>query len=104
MSQETYLRYLQSPAWQATRRAAIQRSNAQCQDCGAFRHLEVHHLTYARLGAEHASDLRVLCRSCHRRAHARHQASFSAALEHISRIVPRALERLGLTVTRGDAA
>lgn len=30
--------------------------------------LQVHHLTYARLGKEKLSDLRVTCESCHKKA------------------------------------
>lgn len=31
--------------------------------------LQVHHLTYIRLGNEDLSDLQVLCLGCHRRRH-----------------------------------
>ena len=31
--------------------------------------LEVHHLSYARLGHEHDEDLYVVCRSCHSDLH-----------------------------------
>jgi len=34
-----------------------------------FRNLEVHHLTYDRLGDERMDDLEVLCPDCHRKAH-----------------------------------
>jgi 5-methylcytosine-specific restriction endonuclease McrA len=34
------------------------------------RAVEVHHLTYERLGEERLTDLVALCRSCHEREHA----------------------------------
>ena len=46
------------------------RAGWQCQECGRASSemtLDVHHLTYERLGHERADDLIVLCRSCHER-------------------------------------
>ena len=38
----------------------------KCDRCGKhYPFLEVHHLTYARLGNERDSDLEVLCNDCH---------------------------------------
>ncbi len=63
-----YDRYLESPAWRAAREAAIRRARGLCQWCGAAGKLEVHHLSYARLGHERPGDLAALCRDCHRMA------------------------------------
>lgn len=43
-----------------------------CEDCGGlFYHYEinVHHLTYERLGHERESDTVVLCETCHAKRH-----------------------------------
>lgn len=67
---DSYAAYLRSPHWQALRRQALDLARRRCP-CGACTGLQVHHLTYARLGAERLGDLAVLCRGCHRRVHSR---------------------------------
>jgi hypothetical protein len=67
---DSYAAYLRSPHWRALRRQALDLAQRRCP-CGARTELQVHHLTYARLGAERLGDLAVLCRGCHRRAHSR---------------------------------
>lgn len=64
-----YLAYLNSPSWRVTRNRALSRARYTCARCGAKRDLNVHHLTYVRLGAELDADLEVLCFSCHRGHH-----------------------------------
>lgn len=61
--------YLRSPHWRLTRKAALGRARYQCSSCGATRRLQVHHLTYQRLGRERDEDLRVLCEDCHHQEH-----------------------------------
>lgn len=78
-----YRDYLQSAAWQRVRR---------CQDCGEHRQLEVHHLTYARIGHEEMSDLRVLCHGCHGERHG--FEAIPSGLEPIRSIVDRVVTRL----------
>lgn len=69
-----YVAYLGSPAWRATRKAALARAGDRCQfevpdpagamslpRCDKTKGLEVHHRTYARLGRELPEDLEVLC-------------------------------------------
>lgn len=68
-AEEGYASYLQSPHWLATREWALERSRRRCEECGA-RGVDVHHLTYDRVGAELPGDLIVLCRRCHDYAHA----------------------------------
>jgi len=60
--------YLRSPHWRARRSQAIGRAGGRCERCGAGGRLEVHHLTYKRLGRERDRDLRALCHRCHRLA------------------------------------
>ena len=62
--------YLQTPHWQLTRKRALLRAGFQCQGCErANLSLDVHHLTYDRLGREAEADLIVLCRLCHAKEH-----------------------------------
>ena len=66
-----YSRYIQSPEWAAVRKAKFQQAGTRCQECGGDERLEVHHLTYDRLGHERLEDLQVLCHWCHMREHGR---------------------------------
>lgn len=89
MTKLEYRAYLLSEHWQAVRRGALWRAQNRCQspicryhwvrgltdseitECvphGDYR-LDVHHLTYERLGAELPDDLLVLCRDCHELIH-----------------------------------
>jgi 5-methylcytosine-specific restriction endonuclease McrA len=74
---DLYTEYLASPAWAATRAAALDRAGGVCQApaCGARSGLEVHHGTYERLGSEAWGDLTVLCKDCHEAADRRRQGA-----------------------------
>jgi 5-methylcytosine-specific restriction endonuclease McrA len=72
--QANYDAYLRSFEWRVFRskwrrhyRQSLGREPA-CQVCGASR-VELHHLTYARLGRERFDDVVPLCRPCHRKSH-----------------------------------
>ena len=66
---EFYLTYLDSAEWRARRCEIIEARGAECESCGADDEmLELHHLTYERLGNELDEDLVLLCERCHRRA------------------------------------
>jgi 5-methylcytosine-specific restriction endonuclease McrA len=68
-----YREYLRTPEWRRARAAALLRAGHCCSlDVTHTQNLEVHHRTYERLGAELASDLVVLCESCHRLHHKEH--------------------------------
>jgi 5-methylcytosine-specific restriction endonuclease McrA len=64
-----YRAYLETDAWREVREAAIERANHCCERCGAEKRLQVHHKTYANLGAEKPEDLEVLCADCHLEEH-----------------------------------
>ena len=72
-----YEGYLQSKKWANLRHRKLAYENYTCKRCGysAFnnydieRTLDVHHLTYERLGDENFDDLIVLCRNCHEKEH-----------------------------------
>ena len=63
--------YLRSNHWRILSRATRE-ARGKCEAC--YRKLDIsclhaHHLTYKRLWFERPSDLQVLCRECHRKAH-----------------------------------
>lgn len=66
-----YQRYLHSPHWLRVRRAALERDGYQCCRCPTRKRLEVHHVSYERLGREELADVETLCRSCHKKHHGR---------------------------------
>ena len=65
----SYSDYLQTPHWQDKRAGAIRRAGGRCERCGKRGRLDVHHVTYARLGREADGDLVALCRACHAAVH-----------------------------------
>jgi 5-methylcytosine-specific restriction endonuclease McrA len=67
---QTYLQYLESPEWWRQASAARKRARHRCERCGSLGPLHVHHSSYNHLGAEHSTDLEVLCEACHRAEHA----------------------------------
>ena len=65
-----YELWLRSRTWRALRTRLIKQSDGACEHCGRnyLVVLELHHLTYARLGCELDDDIEVLCRLCHEQA------------------------------------
>lgn len=90
MRSRRYRDYMHSPAWRRRRAQAVKRAGFRCERCGSMRRLEVHHLTYARLGAEAPADLRVLCHDCHRR---QHDSPLRAALRAAGRLIRKRTTR-----------
>lgn len=66
MDTQSYREYLSTAVWRTRRNRALKLAQYRCHQCGAGRGLQVHHLTYARIGSEWDADLQVLCESCHR--------------------------------------
>jgi 5-methylcytosine-specific restriction endonuclease McrA len=63
--------YLRSPEWRRQRAWLLAAIGYRCHRCGTYdKHLDVHHLTYANLGAEEPDDIVALCRRCHGDEHA----------------------------------
>lgn len=63
-----YEQYMQSDQWRKLREICITSADGRCERCGASENdvqIEVHHLTYERLGREDPDDLQVLCVTCH---------------------------------------
>ncbi len=66
-----YADYIRSALWRnnPARLAELAASGGRCRTCNrgaAEVELQVHHRTYARLGAELVGDLTTLCVECHR--------------------------------------
>lgn len=60
-----YVNYLKSKHWQSLRTRLIQ-GHPYCEVCeSSEKVLQLHHLTYERLGKERDSDLVPLCDDCH---------------------------------------
>ena len=90
LKREFYLAYLNSPEWRTKRRDALRRAEYRCQaeGCTSKRGLQVHHLTYERLGAELDDDLVVVCEDCHESHHiAEMEKSESRVFLKIGRII-----------------
>lgn len=64
-----YPEYLRSQHWRTVKQRALYRAGFQCKACEGAQQLDVHHLTYKRRAREAESDLIVLCRGCHAKAH-----------------------------------
>lgn len=64
-----YRKYLKTRAWKWRRHLILWRDAYECTECGYDRYLQVHHITYKRRGYEAYTDLRTLCKDCHRKEH-----------------------------------
>lgn len=64
-----YADYLQTEHWAQVRKHKIAKTGRQCEKCGRTGNVDVHHLTYERLGEELMEDLQVLCPICHKQVH-----------------------------------
>jgi hypothetical protein len=69
-----YLNYLRSPAWfgipYGKRHQALVRASFRCQVPNCLRPaVQVHHLSYRRLGDEAPEDLCAICLWCHKTLH-----------------------------------
>jgi len=63
-----YQKYIQSDKWKEKRERVIKERKC-CEQCGSTENLQVHHLTYKRLGNEDDRDLMLLCQNCHQHIH-----------------------------------
>jgi 5-methylcytosine-specific restriction endonuclease McrA len=54
------------------RNHVLKRDGWRCQDCGAMKDLQVHHIkSRSQLGGDVAQNLITLCASCHGKRHGR---------------------------------
>jgi hypothetical protein len=64
-----YYEHLDSEKWRQLRQKVLARSKGICEGCGVNRAVQVHHLTYRRLGDEMLFDLAAVCLGCHAKIH-----------------------------------
>ena len=67
--QIAYKIYLRTPHWHRMRDARLELDEFACVDCGKCYDLQVHHITYERMGEEDLADLVTVCDDCHKRRH-----------------------------------
>jgi 5-methylcytosine-specific restriction endonuclease McrA len=79
-----YSEYIVSDAWNRKRKKILGQRGNRCEFCRSSKNLQLHHLTYARLGHERASDLQVLCRDCHASTHENKGAESSLTTEFVN--------------------
>jgi len=63
-----YRKYLRTSHWKEFRQQLLYERGV-CEHCGTTERLDVHHMTYDRLGDEAPEDVSVLCRDCHNEEH-----------------------------------
>lgn len=79
-----YNQYITSAAWEAKKEERKKVDDYRCVCCGRSeehtrRGLQVHHITYERLGHENVyTDLCTVCGSCHKKIHAYYNRKRSA--------------------------
>lgn len=62
--------YLETKKWQRARSERLKIDDFKCARCRSTKNLQVHHLTYERIGEERVDkDLITLCRKCHAEIH-----------------------------------
>lgn len=62
---------IRSPHWSRLREYVLWLVDGRCEHCGIHvppAELDLHHLTYERLGHEVLGDVELLCKPCHRTA------------------------------------
>ena len=65
----SYDDYLSSPAWRRVKARQRKLVIEACGLCGCDGSLDLHHMTYERVGEERPDDLVWLCRNCHSMVH-----------------------------------
>ena len=69
MSSKDKKTYMRSNQWKLLKFQVLTLQNNQCKLCSSTHDLQLHHLTYERLGNEYQSDLVALCGQCHQNQH-----------------------------------
>lgn len=66
---DIYEKYLNSSQWAEKRSKILKRDRFTCLVCESNKATEVHHISYANLGAETEWELISVCHSCHETIH-----------------------------------
>jgi 5-methylcytosine-specific restriction endonuclease McrA len=66
---DSYEKYIHSTQWKLMREWLFHFRGKKCEQCNKTNNLNVHHLTYDHLYHEKPTDLIILCRECHKKAH-----------------------------------
>lgn len=82
-----YRTYIGSPAWARKRVQYFVAYGKKCQACTATTGLQVHHVSYDRLGDEPLGDLVGLCETCHQLVHTYHDRVGGDLRDATTRIV-----------------
>jgi 5-methylcytosine-specific restriction endonuclease McrA len=76
MDKTFYNKYITGPRWAAKREAWFNAFGKWCRACKTtYGPIQLHHMTYDRLGRERMSDLVALCNKCHREVEALYRRS-----------------------------
>lgn len=54
----------------------IKHGGLVCMKCECRQELNVHHMSYKRMGKEHLGDLKLLCQPCHKELHKLHRDKY----------------------------
>lgn len=75
-----YRDYLKTIHWSRVKANYKLDHYEECYICQSVNCIELHHLTYARLGRERMSDLKYLCDGCHGRSHTKLKNSLNSKI------------------------
>lgn len=81
-----YQDYMDSRAWAQRKIVYWQAHDRRCRRCANDVAVQLHHLSYERMGREPDEDLMPLCQRCHSLAHQHHRevgGSLRAATEYV---------------------
>lgn len=78
MNSIEYREYLRSDHWIKFKHGYSRKYKNECYLCGDTQWLELHHVTYERLGKELQTDVVYLCRDCHELVHQKTQSGIEA--------------------------
>jgi hypothetical protein len=94
MNRHQYERYMASDHWKARKDRYFRTHEKRCAACGSVDEVQLHHLSYEKMGREPNDDLMPLCQICHSLVHEYHQAvggALRAATHHVVQRVSRKL-------------
>lgn len=79
--------YMKSQKWATKREQILKRDGYMCVKCLSPDRLEIHHITYKRLGNEKSKDLATLCRNCHQKVHDKYGYDYNSTFHIDGRLI-----------------